>query len=83
MAMRKLSGLCALAVLICVAALTASAQSFQVQCPSSTITHPNSAANNSEPLYNGPDEPFAGFQRVSDADGERKRGDQMPADRGR
>jgi len=54
MAMRKMSGLCTLAVLICVAGLRASAQSFQVQCPSSTITHPNAAANNSEPVYNGP-----------------------------
>jgi hypothetical protein len=35
----------------------ASAQSFRVQCPSSTITHPdptNSGVNSSEPAYNGP-----------------------------
>lgn len=32
----------------------ASAQSFRVQCPVSTITHPNAANNNSEPTYNGP-----------------------------
>ena len=32
----------------------AGAQSFRVQCPASTITHPNSAANNSEPAYTGP-----------------------------
>ncbi len=32
----------------------ASAQSFRVQCPTSTITHPTAANNNSEPLYNGP-----------------------------
>ena len=30
----------------------ASAQSFRVQCPVSTITHPNAANNNSEPAYN-------------------------------
>src|SRR5579863_2150498 len=30
------------------------AQSFRVQCPTSTITHPTSANNNSEPAYNGP-----------------------------
>jgi FtsP/CotA-like multicopper oxidase with cupredoxin domain len=30
------------------------AQSFRVQCPTSTITHPVAAKNNSEPLYNGP-----------------------------
>ncbi len=41
-------------LLICFAAATAGAQSFRVQCPSSTITHPNSANNNSEPAYNGP-----------------------------
>ena len=35
----------------------ASAQSFRVQCPASTITHPdptNAGVNNSEPVYNGP-----------------------------
>jgi hypothetical protein len=30
------------------------AQSFRVQCPTSTITHPNPAKNNSEPAYVGP-----------------------------
>ena len=35
-------------------AVAASAQSFQVQCPTSTITHPNAANNNSEPDYTGP-----------------------------
>jgi FtsP/CotA-like multicopper oxidase with cupredoxin domain len=34
--------------------LPAAAQSFRVQCPDSTITHPNPAANNSEPSYVGP-----------------------------
>jgi FtsP/CotA-like multicopper oxidase with cupredoxin domain len=32
----------------------ASGQSFQVQCPASTITHPTAANNNSEPAYSGP-----------------------------
>jgi len=32
----------------------ASAQSFRVQCPSSTITHPVAANNNAEPAYTGP-----------------------------
>jgi FtsP/CotA-like multicopper oxidase with cupredoxin domain len=41
-------------VLVIVAALPANAQSFRVQCPTSTITHPNAAANNSEPAYTGP-----------------------------
>jgi hypothetical protein len=46
-----------LPALFCIAPLTASAQSFRVQCPTSTITHPdptNTGVNNSEPLYNGP-----------------------------
>jgi FtsP/CotA-like multicopper oxidase with cupredoxin domain len=35
-------------------ALPAAAQSFRVQCPTSTITHPNAANNNAEPAYTGP-----------------------------
>ncbi|TLY63132.1 MAG: multicopper oxidase family protein [Gammaproteobacteria bacterium] len=35
-------------------ALPAGAQSFRVQCPTSTVTHPNAAANNSANPYNGP-----------------------------
>jgi Multicopper oxidase len=46
---------CGLAILVLsVAALPATAQSFRVQCPTSTITHPVAANNNSEPAYNGP-----------------------------
>jgi FtsP/CotA-like multicopper oxidase with cupredoxin domain len=33
---------------------TARAQSFRVQCPTSTITHPVAANNNVEPAYTGP-----------------------------
>jgi len=51
--MRKLHGVWLLVLLVCVVTLPASAQSFRVQCPTSTITHPNSD-NNSEPAYNGP-----------------------------
>ena len=40
--------------LICVAGMPATAQSFRVQCPTSTITHPVAANNNSEPAYTGP-----------------------------
>ena len=36
------------------ATVTVSAQSFRVQCPTSTITHPNAANNNAEPTYVGP-----------------------------
>src|SRR5271166_1853731 len=42
-------------VLACVAVLPATAQSFRVQCPTSTITHPSSLNNNNtEPAYTGP-----------------------------
>ena len=58
MASRKLGTLWLLIGLIGIAgALPASAQSFRVQCPTSTITHPdpsNTGVNNSEPAYNGP-----------------------------
>ena len=52
--MRKMSLLCFSLVLVVMMAVAASAQSFQVQCPTSTITHPNAANNNSEPDYTGP-----------------------------
>jgi hypothetical protein len=39
-------------LLVCLATVTASAQSFRVQCPNTTITHP--AASNAEPVYSGP-----------------------------
>src|SRR5437764_196641 len=44
-------------LLFCLAPLVVSAQSFRVQCPTSTRTHPdpsNSGVNSSEPAYNGP-----------------------------
>ena len=40
------------AVLVSVSAVCATAQSFRVQCPTTTITHPNPAS--AEPAYNGP-----------------------------
>ena len=42
------------ALLLSLAALPAMAQSFRVQCPTSTITHPTAANNNAEPAYTGP-----------------------------
>ncbi len=51
--MRKLYQISLTIILIGVAAGVASAQSFRVQCPPSTITHP-AANNNSEPSYVGP-----------------------------
>ena len=41
-------------VLFVLVASPAGAQSFRVQCPTSTITHPNAATNNAEPAYLGP-----------------------------
>ena len=56
-------------VFICVTTVAAQAQSFRVQCPTSTITHPTAANNNSEPAYNG--HHLAHERgRVSDADAE-------------
>ena len=58
MASKNMGTLWLLAVLVCVAELSANAQSFRVQCPTSTITHPDTTAtqivNSSEPAYNGP-----------------------------
>ncbi len=48
-------GILYLVVLVCVATLPATAQSFRVQCPTSTITHPSNLTNvNAEPPYTGP-----------------------------
>ena len=52
--MRKISLLYFSLVLVVIMTVAASGQSFQVQCPASTITHPTAANNNSEPAYNGP-----------------------------
>jgi FtsP/CotA-like multicopper oxidase with cupredoxin domain len=41
-------------ILICTITTAASAQSFRVQCPTSTLTHPVAANNNSDPAYTGP-----------------------------
>jgi len=42
------------AMLVLLAAVSASAQSFRVQCPTSTITHPSTLTNvNVEPAYTG------------------------------
>jgi hypothetical protein len=57
MTSRRFSTLWFLIGLISIAIVPASAQSFRVQCPTSTITHPdptNSGLNNTEPAYNGP-----------------------------
>src|ERR1700738_782651 len=41
-------------ILLALLSLPAAAQSFRVQCPTSTITHPTAANNNSEPTYTAP-----------------------------
>jgi len=56
--MRKLHQICLLIAFVCLATGVASAQSFRVQCPTSTITHPDTSTaqllNSSEPAYAGP-----------------------------
>ncbi|MBV9224064.1 MAG: multicopper oxidase domain-containing protein, partial [Acidobacteriaceae bacterium] len=54
MASQNVSSRCLRTMLVFLAAVSANAQSFRVQCPTSTITHPKAADNNSEPAYNGP-----------------------------
>jgi FtsP/CotA-like multicopper oxidase with cupredoxin domain len=55
MASKNLRTLWQLVGLILVAALPGAAQSFRVQCPTSTITHPSTLNdNNSEPAYTVP-----------------------------
>ena len=52
--MRKLQQVWLPVFLVSLAIGTASAQSFRVQCPSSTITHPATNNNNIESAYTGP-----------------------------
>jgi len=53
MAIRKLHQVYLLTLVVAFGALAARAQSFQIQCPASTITHPTAANNNAEPAYVG------------------------------
>ncbi len=64
------------ALLLAVFAGTAGAQSFRVQCPTSTITHPVAANNNSERPYTGPGTNGAiKCQQISGGDGYATMGD--------
>lgn len=65
MPIKKLSQVWIPVLIVALATVAASAQSFRVQCPASTITHPISGTtcgtnptaagcNNTEPAYNGP-----------------------------
>jgi hypothetical protein len=70
--------------IVCIAVSSATAQSFRVQCPTSTITHPASLTNvnNAEPAYTGPTT-FAlstNPHSIPVADRRRERRHQMPAD---
>src|SRR6266700_4415670 len=55
MSSRRVGAALSLSVFIIVSAVTATAQSFRVQCPTSTITHPSTLHdNNAEPTYTRP-----------------------------
>jgi FtsP/CotA-like multicopper oxidase with cupredoxin domain len=63
MSSRNAGTLLYLSVFMFVAAIPAASQSFRVQCPTSTITHPdlaNTGVNNAEPAYTAPT--FTGTQ---------------------
>ena len=48
----------------CLATLPAAAQSFRVQCPTSTITHPDpTTTSTGRPPYNGPTTVYAAHDR--------------------
>jgi len=55
MSRRFAGAVLSLAVFILISAVCSTAQSFRVQCPTSTITHPSTLNNNNaEPAYSGP-----------------------------
>ena len=56
MSIRQLSTVLLLMGILLVAVTPATSQSFRVQCPNTTVTHPNAATNNSESPYVGPTE---------------------------
>src|SRR5437763_442020 len=75
--MKKLYQAVLFVLLCCLTPLVANAQSFRVQCPSSTITHPNAANNNSEPAYTAPTNVNGAIkcQQISGGDGFSTMGD--------
>src|ERR1700739_1978356 len=52
--MKKLCQVLLPLLFVCLVPLVVKSQSFRVQCPTSTITHPVANNNNSEPAYVGP-----------------------------
>jgi hypothetical protein len=67
-------------ILLALLSLPAAAQSFRVQCPTSTITHPDTSGtgvNNAEPAYTGPT-PLV-WQNTSATPGTPKAGYMVPS----
>jgi FtsP/CotA-like multicopper oxidase with cupredoxin domain len=62
-------------LLVCFATVAASAQSFRVQCPTSTITHPDATKNDSEPPYPSAVNGAIKCQQISGGDGYSTMGD--------
>src|SRR5437870_3949492 len=75
--MKKLYQAVLFVLLCCLTPLVSNAQSFRVQCPTSTITHPNAANNNSEPAYTAPTNVNGAIkcQQISGGDGYATMGD--------
>src|SRR6266567_3386086 len=75
--MKKLYQAVLFVLLCCLTPLVANAQSFRVQCPTSTITHPNAANNNTEPAYSAPTNVNGAIkcQQISGGDGYSTMGD--------
>ena len=76
--MKTLCQICFSIFLIGLGTGVASAQSFRVQCPTSTITHPdpnNTGANNAEPVYPSTVNGAIKCQQISGGDGYATMGD--------
>ena len=81
--MKKTYQIWLLILSVCFATVSANAQSFRVQCPTSTVTHPdptNAGINNSESAYTGPTSPTnvngaIKCQQISGGDGFATMGD--------
>ena len=75
--MRKSSQVWLPILLVSLATAIASAQSFRVQCPTFTLTHPTAANNNSEPAYTGATNVNGAIkcQQISGGDGYSTMGD--------
>src|SRR5467141_2657218 len=81
--MKKTYQILLLILSVCFATVSANAQSFRVQCPTSTVTHPdptNAGINNSESAYTGPTSPTnvngaIKCQQISGGDGYATMGD--------